>query len=110
MEGGPASLTLLAREHGHSRSTSLDLNKMMQAAAVSVYSDVPSAEPPKPPPVSSYNTACSQLLHVISVYCTIYLCTVLYRCVLYYIDVCVLCYMSLVLCVCIYNVLIVDYT
>lgn len=39
------------RERGHSRSTSLDLNKMMGAAGSSVYTDVPAAEPPKPPPV-----------------------------------------------------------
>lgn len=72
-EGGPSSSADEASEKGHSRSTSLDLNKMLlgHAAAgdgelrlslshtyspsLSIYlvlGGVPSAVPPKPPPVS----------------------------------------------------------
>ena len=40
----------IGRDRGHGRSTSLDLNKMI--ASSSVFSDMPSAEPPRPPPVS----------------------------------------------------------
>ena len=40
----------IGRERGHGRSTSLDLNKMIPGS--SVLSDMPAAEPPRPPPVS----------------------------------------------------------
>ena len=40
----------IGRDRGHGRSTSLDLNKMI--ASSGVFSDMPSAEPPRPPPVS----------------------------------------------------------
>jgi hypothetical protein len=38
----------MGRERGHGRSTSLDLNKMIPGS--SVLSDMPAAEPPRPPP------------------------------------------------------------
>ena len=42
---------LISRERVHGRSTSLDLNKMIPGS--SVLSDMPAAEPPRPPPVCS---------------------------------------------------------
>ncbi|CAI8011382.1 hypothetical protein GBAR_LOCUS7360 [Geodia barretti] len=39
---------MISRERGHGRSTSLDLNKMIPGS--SVLSDMPAAEPPRPPP------------------------------------------------------------
>lgn len=53
VEEGTVSELNPMKERGHSRSTSLDLNKMMGAAGSSVYTDVPAAEPPKPPPVGA---------------------------------------------------------
>ena len=50
-EEGPEEGKLgLTRERGHARSSSLDLNKMISGS--SVHSDMPAAEPPRPPPVS----------------------------------------------------------
>ena len=46
--------TATGRERGHGRSSSLDLNKMI--ATSSVLSDMPAAEPPRPPPVSTSPT------------------------------------------------------
>ena len=40
----------IGRDRGHGRSTSLDLKKMI--AGSDVLSDMPAAEPPRPPPVS----------------------------------------------------------
>lgn len=42
----------MGKERGHGRSTSLDLKKMIPSS--DVYSDMPAAEPPRPPPVSAF--------------------------------------------------------
>lgn len=61
-EGHEAEQLAIGRDRGHARSTSLDLNKMI--ASSNVYSDMPAAEPPRPPPVSA--PAFSYLLHLFS--------------------------------------------
>lgn len=48
-EGHGAEQLAIGKERGHGRSTSLDLKKMIPSS--DVYSDMPAAEPPRPPPV-----------------------------------------------------------
>lgn len=48
-EGRGAEQLAIGKERGHGRSTSLDLKKMIPSS--DVYSDMPAAEPPRPPPV-----------------------------------------------------------